>query len=316
MGEKIATARLLWSDKPDWVVSRKDIDVWIDSGVCDDCPLIAVSINQYDHATGTTMSLDDIKQELGKLFGRSGTSTSGKELQPAKQTSVVKKPGQQDLQAFLADVSRLPPVNTLGRPGRLIFALDATASREATWDQAMQLQAEMFSSAQALGGLQVQLAYFRGIAEFRASDWLLNSSRLLTLMTGIRCEAGTTKIERLLMHSLKETRQNKVHAVVYIGDCVEESVDVLCQRAGELGLLNVPLFMFQEGHDPVAEHCFREMARLSGGAYAPFDHRSAGQLRDLLKAVAIYASGGLKALQDFSRHAHPGVGLLGHQLKS
>jgi hypothetical protein len=262
------------------------------------------------------MSLDDIKQELGKLLGRSGTATSGKALQTGKQAPVVKKPAQQDLQAFLSEVSRLPPVNTQGRAGRLIFALDATASREATWDQAMQLQAEMFSSAQALGGLQVQLAYFRGFAEFRASDWLLDSNRLLSLMTSIRCEAGTTKIERLLLHSLKETRQNRVHAVVYIGDCVEESMDILCQRAGELGLLNVPLFMFQEGSDPIAERCFRDMARLSGGAWAPFDHRSAGQLRDLLKAVAIYASGGLKALQDFSRHAHPGVGLLGHQLKS
>lgn len=263
------------------------------------------------------MSIDDIKSGLNKLLGRDkvhDNAASNKAVQSRKQTPVAARQTQ-DIQAFLSEVSKLPPVNHQGR-GRLVFALDATASRENTWDQAMQLQAEMFTSAQSLGGLQVQLAYFRGFSEFRASDWTQDSSRLLSLMTGIRCEAGTTKIERLLNHLLKETRQNKIHAVVYIGDSMEESADVLCQRAGELGLLNVPLFMFQEGDDPGARRCFKEMARLSGGAYAPFDHRSADQLRDLLKAVAIYASGGLKALQDFSQRAHPDVRLLGHQLKS
>ncbi|ALO46852.1 VWA domain-containing protein [Pseudohongiella spirulinae] len=215
---------------------------------------------------------------------------------------------------FLEQVRRMPAVNTQGRAGRLIFALDATASREATWDQAMQLQADMFSSAQSLSGLSMQLSYFRGVSEFYASDWYSDSAQLLQQMTGIRCQAGMTKIERLLRHVLSETRQEKVHAVVYIGDCVEESMDVLCQKAGELGLRKVPLFLFQEGHDNAARRCFTEMARLSGGAYSPFDHASAGQLRDLLKAVAVYASGGLKALQDFSRTAHPSVKLLGHQL--
>lgn len=219
-----------------------------------------------------------------------------------------------ELDAFLQKVAAMPPVQTGNAAGRLVFALDATASREATWDQAMQLQAEMFSSAQSLGGLQVQLCYFRGFAEFYASDWYLETAPLLNRMTGIRCQAGITKIERLLEHVKTETRQSKIHAVVYIGDCMEESMDVLCQRAGELGLLNVPLFLFQEGNDAMARRCFVEMARLSGGAYSPFDRDSADQLRDLLKAVAVYASGGLKALQDFSKKAHPAVKLLGHQL--
>jgi hypothetical protein len=219
-----------------------------------------------------------------------------------------------EVSQFLDQVRRMPAVNTQGRAGRLIFALDATASREASWDQAMQLQADMFASAQSLSGLNMQLSYFRGVSEFYASDWYSDSAQLLQKMTGIRCQAGMTKIERLLRHVLSETRQEKVHAVVYIGDCVEESMDVLCQKAGELGLRKVPLFLFQEGHDNAARRCFTEMARLSGGAYSPFDHASAGQLRDLLKAVAVYASGGLKALQDFSRTAHPSVKLLSHQL--
>lgn len=262
------------------------------------------------------MKLEDIKKDLARLLsGSKSSDTRSRDVQ-APRDKKDKVPAQRgDIDAFLSQVSRLPPVQKGGQRGRLVFALDATASREATWDKAMQLQAEMFTSAQSLGGLQVQLAYFRGFAEFRASDWLLDSGRLLALMTGIRCEAGITKIEQLLNHVLRETRQHCVHAVVYIGDCVEENIDLLCQKAGELGMLNVPLFVFQEGSDTNAERCFREMARLSGGAWAPFDHASADQLRDLLKAVAVYASGGLKALQDYSRHAHPSVARLGHQLK-
>ncbi len=229
----------------------------------------------------------------------------------AGNQSVASRP---ELDAFLQKVAAMPPVQTGNAAGRLVFALDATASREATWDQAMQLQAEMFSSAQSLGGLQVQLCYFRGITEFYASEWYLETAPLLSRMTGIRCQAGITKIGRLLDHVKAETRQSRIHAVVYIGDCMEENMDVLCQRAGELGLLNVPLFLFQEGNEATARRCFVEMARLSGGAYSPFDRDSADQLRDLLKAVAVYASGGLKALQDFSKKAHPAVKLLGHQL--
>lgn len=220
-----------------------------------------------------------------------------------------------EVDKFLQKVASAPVNNTSGKAGRLVFALDATASREATWDQAMQLQAEMFTSAQSLGGLAVQLCYFRGFAEFRASPWAQESSQLLSQMTGILCEAGITKIERVLRHVLEETRREKVHAAVYIGDCMEEQLDVLAQLAGELGMYNVPLFVFQEGSDPVARRAFQEMARLSGGAYSPFDHNSVNELRDLLRAVAVYASGGRKALEDFSRKSHPSVKLLGHQLR-
>jgi len=247
-------------------------------------------------------------KDIKKMFD-SGKKSDEKPGRDAK--SVASRP---ELDAFLQKVSSMPPAQPGSGAARLVFALDATASREATWDQAMQLQAEMFSSAQALGGLQVQLCYFRGFAEFYASEWYLETDQLLNKMTGIRCQAGITKIERLLDHVQVETRRRKVHAVVYIGDCMEESMDVLCQHAGELGLLNVPLFMFQEGKDVTVQRCFVEMARLSGGAYAPFDSDSADQLRDLLKAVAVYASGGLKALQDFSKKAHPAVKRLGHQL--
>jgi hypothetical protein len=114
---------------------------------------------------------------------------------------------------------------------------------------------------------------------------------------------------------LKEAKASKVGAVVYVGDCMEENADALCAKAGEIGLLGVPLFLFQEGHDPVAERTFREIARLTRGAWCRFDQSSARQLKELLAAVAVYAAGGRQALADHSREKGGGAALLLEQLK-
>ena len=238
-----------------------------------------------------------------------------------KQVSASKSAKQRvarknDVQAFLKQVAKLPKTpNATGKEARLIFSLDATASRQIAWDQATQLQGEMFVSAQSQGGLQVQLCYFRGLGEFYSSPWHTDSDKLLKQMSGIYCQAGMTQLQRLLKHVIDENNDEKIRGVIFIGDAMEESMDVLCQIAGKLGLLNVPLFLFQEREDPVARRTFVEMARLSGGAYCQFDSSSAQQLKDLLRAVAIYATGGLKALEDFSKTSHQSVKLLGQQLK-
>jgi len=218
-----------------------------------------------------------------------------------------------DVTNFLSKVAAMP--KTTG-DARLIFALDATASRQPTWDVASQLQTEMFLAAQSLGGLNVQLSYFRGFGEFFSSDWHSNADDLLRIMSGISCQAGATQLQRLLSHALRENDRKKIKCVVYIGDAMEENIDILAQLAGRLGLLSIPIFMFQERSDPVARQAFIELSRLSGGAYSQFDSASIGQLKELLKAVAIYAAGGLKALQDFSKRSHKTVKLLEQQLKS
>jgi len=218
-----------------------------------------------------------------------------------------------DVQQFLSKVAAMP--KSFG-DARLIFSLDATASRQSTWDVASQLQTEMFLSAQSLGGLNVQLCYFRGFAEFFSSNWQSNADDLLRTMSGISCQAGATQIQRVLQHALGENESNKIKCVIYIGDAMEENIDILAQLAGKLGLLNIPLFMFQERNDAVARQAFMELSRLSGGAYSQFDSASADQLKELLRAVAIYAAGGLKALRDFSKKSHKSVKLLEQQLKS
>jgi hypothetical protein len=201
-----------------------------------------------------------------------------------------------EIEAFLQAARTMAPVDTAGGRGRLIFALDATMSRQPTWDTALKLQAEMFEEAAKVGGLDIQLAYYRGFNECRASRWVGQPQALRDLMTTIDCRGGHTQIGRILAHARKETGKHKVNVLVFVGDAMEEKVDDLAAAAGELGLLGLRVFIFQEGHNPSVERAFREIARLSGGAYARFDVNAAGQLAELLRAAAVYAAGGLKAL--------------------
>ncbi|MCB1648780.1 MAG: VWA domain-containing protein [Pseudomonadales bacterium] len=223
---------------------------------------------------------------------------------------------RQELAAFLNKVAAMPAVAKTAGGGRLLFALDATASREQTWDQASRLQGEMFLAARDAGGLQVQLVYFRGFAEFYKTPWCRDSTALLGLMSGIQCRAGTTQIERVLRHALAQNKAQRIHCVVYVGDAMEENPELLCQLAGQLGMLNVPVFVFQEGHDPLVQETYQAMARLSRGAWSRFDSGSAAGLRELLRAVAIYASGGLQALERFSQGAGNEIQRLTRQLRS
>jgi hypothetical protein len=177
--------------------------------------------------------------------------------------------------------------------GRLIFALDATASRQPTWDRAAQLQAEMFQTVAAIGGLDVQLVYFRGFGECTASRWFNNSEDLIKVMSGIMCRSGHTQIGKVLKHARKENAAKKVDALILVSDACEEIPADIYREATELG---VKVFMFQEGNEPGVDAIYQEIARLTGGAYAAFDASSASRLADLLRAVAAFCAGGVKAL--------------------
>jgi hypothetical protein len=225
----------------------------------------------------------------------------------ARDSSSLTDASHSEIDAFLAEVKKL--VSTSSSPrGRLIFALDATASRQPTWDTACQLQAEMFRETAAVGGLDMQLVYYRGLGECRASRWISNPEQLAKTMSQIACSAGHTQLEKILAHAKKETKLLRVSALVFVGDAMEENSDTLIHEADELGRLGVPAFMFQEGRDPEVEQTFRDIARLTHGAYCRFDPGAARQLAELLRAVAVYAAGGVAALA--ARHDDGAVKLL------
>jgi hypothetical protein len=220
-----------------------------------------------------------------------------------------------EIDAFIAKVKGLAPTTEPGRRGRLIFALDATMSRQPLWDTACRLQADMFREAAAIGGLDVQLVYYRGLAECRASRWVSQAERLAGLMERIDCRGGHTQIGKVIAHAKRETQATKVQALVFVGDAMEEKLDDLCHAAGELGLLGTPAFMFQEGDDPIAQGAFREIARLTRGAYCRFDPGAAHQLAELLRAAAAYAAGGMRALADLSARRDAGAIKLLEQMR-
>jgi hypothetical protein len=205
-----------------------------------------------------------------------------------------------EIDAFLAQVRAGPAPKPAGA-GRLMFAMDATMSRRPTWDMALAVQAEMFNAVKAVGGLDVQLVFFRGFDECRASRWVSDAAALARLMTAVECRGGYTQIGKVLKHALREAVSAKVGALIYVGDAMEESADGLCNLAGQLGMLSVPVFLFQEGHDGEARACFKEIARLTRGATCRFGPGAAAQLRELLEAVAVYATGGRAALEHYAK---------------
>src|SRR6201985_3327556 len=218
---------------------------------------------------------------------------SAPKAQSGKAGSVpeARPSASEDIAAFVAKARAMSP-HAAGAKGRLVFALDATMSRQPTWDMACALQADMFHEAASLGSLDIRLVYYRGLNECRASSWISDSAHLAKLMAKIDCRGGNTQIGKVLSEARREAVASCVRAVVFVGDAMEENVDELCAKAGELGLLKVPFFMFQEGHEEAAEQAFREIARLTGGAWCKFDPGAAAQLRELLRAGAAFAGGG------------------------
>ena len=133
---------------------------------------------------------------------------------PAKASS------SREIDAFLKRAAKLPTL--VQTKGRLIFAIDATMSRQPTWNRATEIQSDMFAVAQSIGGLAVQLVYFRGAGEFQASEWTASANVLANRMGDVTCRSGFTQLRRVLAHANAEARQTKVGALVYIGDCFEE----------------------------------------------------------------------------------------------
>ncbi len=234
----------------------------------------------------------------------------GRDLKPNQDNK-----SKSDIDAFLKKVQSTPVIRGGSGKGRLIFALDATASRQPTWDRACHIQREMFNEVADIGTLSLQISFFRGYGEFRATPWTEDSRALAGPMSRVNCLGGYTQIKKVLNHALGQHKDKPINALVFVGDCIEEDVDDLCHLAGEMGLKNIPIFVFQDVYEPAAENCFRQMARLSGGAFCGFDEKSADMLKDLLKAVAIFAVGGRKALSDYGRKKGSDVTLLLEQLK-
>src|SRR4029453_11212256 len=151
---------------------------------------------------------------------------------PARSEVAPERSTRAEIDAFLKDVRSLKPVGE--GSGRLLFGMAATMTRQPSWDLALELQADMFGAVKAVGGLDVQLVYFRGFNECQASKWVGDPDALARLMRKVPCEGGLTQIGKVLSNARREAERSKVCALVYVGDCMEEEVNRLAQLAGEL----------------------------------------------------------------------------------
>lgn len=219
---------------------------------------------------------------------------------PPNKSAPAERALRSDVAAFVSDAKALARPSAAGARGRLVVVLDATMSREATWDAAMSVHADMFAAAEAHGGLDVQLIYFRGPHECRASRWTATPADLARALSAVQCRAGRTQVERALRHALKEAETGRVDAVVVIGDAFEESIDLAADVAGRIAMRGGRVFTFHEGDDAIARGAFAELARAGGGSAHLFDSGAPDVLRRLLGAVAAYASGGRTALNAYA----------------
>jgi hypothetical protein len=186
------------------------------------------------------------------------------------------------------------------RPGRLIFGLDLTASREATLDNARIATAAIFAAIKTIGSVAVKLIYFRGTDECRASRWHDDPRVLSEFMRRLSCESGETQIARVLRLALGETE--KVSGVVYVGDHCEDDVGELQRLARTLGERSMPLFVFHECADNnerslKAKRVFKRMAEASGGVYSELKPNSGAALREMLSSVAAFSSAGIEGVK-------------------
>jgi hypothetical protein len=191
------------------------------------------------------------------------------------------------------------PTGDLALPrGRVIYAVDATASREAGWRIACDLQAKMFRSAGSM--LSLQLVFYGGDT-CRASRWATSGDELARWMNTVQCEGGLTQIEKVLQHVLREHAKAPVQAVTFIGDAQEENLDVLVGLADKLGAAGIPLHMCQEGDVGSVRKAFRLLALRTGGTYSAFNpaapqtiERLSAQLNEVARvAVASVAAIGV-----------------------
>jgi len=193
---------------------------------------------------------------------------------------------------------------------RLVFAVDATASREPAWAAARQVTDALVKALP--GELDVALAVHGGSRVHTFTGFTNDAATLRDRAAGVTCQAGLTRLLPILAASLK---QRAVRVIVYIGDVFEESLPNGRRLADELAERGTKLIVLHDTSDRAARRdaeYFWDLAKRTGGCVLPFDASAPGRLRDLLSAVAVYAVGGEKLLRE-RRHALPGaVALLEH----
>ncbi len=214
--------------------------------------------------------------------------------------------------ALLSALSDAEPPGETGAPlrPRLVFAVDATASREPAWAAARQVTDALVKALP--GELDVALAVHGGSRVHTFTAFTDDAKTLRDRAAGVVCQAGMTRLLPILAAALKRPG---VRVVIYIGDVFEESVAHGRQLADAMGAQATRLIVLHDTADPAARRdaeVFWDLAKRTGGCVLPFDASAPAGLRDLLSAVAAYAVGGEKLLRERHGDRPEAVALLEH----
>ncbi len=190
----------------------------------------------------------------------------------------------------------------------ICFVIDATGSRQHSWQQAQRTQAEMFDAVKSAGNLKLSIVCHRGN---RVSDLgtFATPADAKRSMAAVSCEAGNTEI----IGSLKAAMGKKPSTIIMIGDCFEENFGDLQQVCSKLAAEQIRVYAFVEGNDPNGQHAYKMAADLTGGIFQPFG--SGLDLSDLCVAAAVFDVGGQQAFDKLIASGHAGAKALEHQVK-
>lgn len=229
---------------------------------------------------------------------------------PSRAAGVLARLGRMVAEVMSGRVAEAVDPEPPGRP-RLIFAVDATASREPAWRAARGVTDSLVKALP--GALDVALAVHGGGRVHTFTPYTTAANTLRDRAAGVMCKAGFTRLLPIMASAVKDPG---VKVVIYIGDVFEESLARGRRLADSMGARGTRLIVLHDTADPAARghaEIFWDLAKRTGGCVLPFEAGASRKLHDLVSAVAVYAVGGERLLQE-RRHALPGAVALLEQL--
>jgi len=198
-----------------------------------------------------------------------------------------------------------------GKRGKLLFAIDATASREPAWEAAKQLTDSFFDAVP--GMIDIGLAAYGGNRVHTFTPYVADARRLRRLASGISCRAGYTQLLPILRRVVET---GDVGVVLYITDAFEEDATTAARLAEMLKAKGTRVIVLFDGwSDSEARAVFEDLAARTGGAVLPFEASAIERLKGLIAAAAVLAVGG-EVLLAAKSNSLPGATLLLEYLKS
>ncbi|MCD8566387.1 MAG: VWA domain-containing protein [Alphaproteobacteria bacterium] len=184
--------------------------------------------------------------------------------------------------------------------GRVGFIIDATGSRESTWNEAQKIQTDMFSSVAGKGGLKLKLTHFGG-STLSVHEWMDDPNAVASKMKEVSCMLGLTQIIKALEAFLVDNPKEAASSIILVGDSFEENIEELGPFCEKLKNQGTKVFSFLEGDDLQAKQAFSMLSEKTGGAFAVFGKDM--PLEDLCQGVALMAVGGTAALRHLKNKA-------------